>query len=278
MVCLFKSQDSYVICKVFQKEGPGPRNGAQYGRPFNEEDWSDDEVGIPFAEPAVLAPTLPVTSNSFVLNDQNLHAIGYNGSISMSCQSGLVPSPDPANSCQTGLLPSPEVPPSPYPANSCQIGLTPSPDPMNSCQTGFMLSPDSANACHIGFMPSPDPSNSCQTGYMPSPDPANECQIGFMSPDPANSHQTGLVLSPPNPANSCKTRLVPSPDPVDNSYHQAVNNDDILSMLAMFDDDILPEVCLSVSSTCFFFFFWKQYDVSFLCLVLVFSTLVGLVF
>ncbi|XP_028798327.1 NAC domain-containing protein 82 isoform X2 [Neltuma alba] len=36
-------QDSYVLCKVFQKEGPGPRNGAQYGRPFNDEDWDDDE-------------------------------------------------------------------------------------------------------------------------------------------------------------------------------------------------------------------------------------------
>ncbi|AET03169.2 putative transcription factor NAM family [Medicago truncatula] len=231
-------QDSYVICKVFQKEGPGPRNGAQYGRPFNEEDWSDDEVGTPFAEPAALAPTLPVTSNSFVLNDQNLHAIGYNGSISMPCQSGLVPSPDPANSCQTGL------PPSPDPANSSQIGLTPSPDPVNSCQTGFMSSPDPSNACHIGFMSSPDPSNSCQTGYMPYPDSANECQIGFMSPDPANSHQTGLVLSPPDPVNSHLTGLVPSPDPVDNSYleNQAVNTDNILSMLDMFNDnDILPE-------------------------------------
>ena len=281
MVCLFKSQDSYVICKVFQKEGPGPRNGAQYGRPFNEEDWSDNEVGIPFAKPAALVPTLPVTSNSFVLNDQNLHAVGYNGSISMPCQSGLMPSPDPANSCQTGLPPYPDpanscqtgVPPSPYPANSYQIGLTPSPDPGNSCQTGFMPSPDPANACHIGFMLSPDPSNSCQTEYKLSPDPANECQIGFMSPNPANSRQTGLVLSSPDP--------VPSPDPVDNSYleNRAVNNADILSMLDMFnDDDILPEVCLSVSSTCLCLFFWKQYDVSFLCLVLVFSALVGLEF
>ncbi|KAJ0097903.1 hypothetical protein Patl1_27905 [Pistacia atlantica] len=36
-------QDSYVLCKVFQKDGPGPRNGAQYGAPFKEEDWDDDE-------------------------------------------------------------------------------------------------------------------------------------------------------------------------------------------------------------------------------------------
>ncbi|VFQ74067.1 unnamed protein product [Cuscuta campestris] len=35
-------QDSYVLCKVFQKSGPGPRNGAQYGAPFKEEDWEND--------------------------------------------------------------------------------------------------------------------------------------------------------------------------------------------------------------------------------------------
>ncbi|XP_031263319.1 NAC domain-containing protein 82-like [Pistacia vera] len=36
-------QDAYVLCIVFQKEGPGPRNGAQYGAPFKEEEWDDDE-------------------------------------------------------------------------------------------------------------------------------------------------------------------------------------------------------------------------------------------
>ncbi|KAI9074795.1 hypothetical protein K1719_043219 [Acacia pycnantha] len=39
-------QDSYVLCKIFQKDGPGPRNGAQYGRPFNDEDWDDEEEEI----------------------------------------------------------------------------------------------------------------------------------------------------------------------------------------------------------------------------------------
>ncbi|KAK4264758.1 hypothetical protein QN277_025889 [Acacia crassicarpa] len=39
-------QDSYVLCKIFQKDGPGPRNGAQYGRPFIDEDWDDDEEEI----------------------------------------------------------------------------------------------------------------------------------------------------------------------------------------------------------------------------------------
>ena len=28
---------------IFDKNGPGPRNGAQYGAPYNEEDWTDGE-------------------------------------------------------------------------------------------------------------------------------------------------------------------------------------------------------------------------------------------
>lgn len=36
-------QDSYVLCMLFKKEGLGPRNGAQYGAPFREEDWTDDD-------------------------------------------------------------------------------------------------------------------------------------------------------------------------------------------------------------------------------------------
>ncbi|KAL6543411.1 hypothetical protein OROHE_010033 [Orobanche hederae] len=36
-------QDAYVLCKIFKKNGPGPKNGAQYGAPFNEAEWADDE-------------------------------------------------------------------------------------------------------------------------------------------------------------------------------------------------------------------------------------------
>jgi hypothetical protein len=32
-------EDSYVVCRIFQKNGPGPQNGAQYGAPFIEEEW-----------------------------------------------------------------------------------------------------------------------------------------------------------------------------------------------------------------------------------------------
>lgn len=37
------AQDAYVLCVIFKKDGLGPRNGAQYGAPFREEDWSDEE-------------------------------------------------------------------------------------------------------------------------------------------------------------------------------------------------------------------------------------------
>ena len=31
------------MCRIFQKAGPGPQNGAQYGAPFVEEEWEADE-------------------------------------------------------------------------------------------------------------------------------------------------------------------------------------------------------------------------------------------
>uniref|UniRef100_A0A2P2JCL1 NAC transcription factors 13 n=1 Tax=Rhizophora mucronata TaxID=61149 RepID=A0A2P2JCL1_RHIMU len=37
------AQDVYALCVVFKKDGPGPNNGAQYGKPFKEEEWDDDD-------------------------------------------------------------------------------------------------------------------------------------------------------------------------------------------------------------------------------------------
>ncbi|KAL5229637.1 hypothetical protein ABZP36_028413 [Zizania latifolia] len=36
-------QDSFVVCRIFQKAGPGPQNGAQYGAPFVEEEWEEED-------------------------------------------------------------------------------------------------------------------------------------------------------------------------------------------------------------------------------------------
>lgn len=37
------AQDHLVLYKIFKKSGPGPKNGEQYGAPFVEEEWSDDD-------------------------------------------------------------------------------------------------------------------------------------------------------------------------------------------------------------------------------------------
>lgn len=89
-------QDSYVVCKVFQKEGLGPRKGAHCARPFNEEEWDDEEIGIPCAALTAPVPILPMTSDGSVPND-NLPASGCTGSASISCLSGSLPSPGTVN-------------------------------------------------------------------------------------------------------------------------------------------------------------------------------------
>ncbi|KAG5058427.1 hypothetical protein JHK82_013400 [Glycine max] len=88
--------DSYVVCKVFQKEGLGPRKGAHCARPFNEEEWDDEEIGIPCAALTAPVPILPMTSDGSVPND-NLPASGCTGSASISCLSGSLPSPGTVN-------------------------------------------------------------------------------------------------------------------------------------------------------------------------------------
>lgn len=53
MVLLWWKKDAFVLCRVFQKSGSGPKNGEQYGAPFVEEEWLDDELDlIPKAEAA----------------------------------------------------------------------------------------------------------------------------------------------------------------------------------------------------------------------------------
>jgi len=39
-------QDLHVVCRIFQKHGSGPQNGAQYGAPYMEEEWEEDDDAI----------------------------------------------------------------------------------------------------------------------------------------------------------------------------------------------------------------------------------------
>ncbi|OVA17954.1 NAC domain [Macleaya cordata] len=43
-------QDAFVLCRVFQKSGTGPKNGEQYGAPFIEEEWDVEDISIPERE------------------------------------------------------------------------------------------------------------------------------------------------------------------------------------------------------------------------------------
>ncbi|CAJ1937823.1 unnamed protein product [Sphenostylis stenocarpa] len=86
------AQDSYVVCKVFQKEGLGPRNGAQYARPFNEEEWNDVELEIPGTDSTAPVPILPMTTDPSVPKDNPPPATGCIGSPSPSCLSRSMPS------------------------------------------------------------------------------------------------------------------------------------------------------------------------------------------
>jgi hypothetical protein len=54
-----------VVCRIFQKAGPGPQNGAQYGAPFVEEEWEEDDTDdglLPVEGVAAADPEVPLAS------------------------------------------------------------------------------------------------------------------------------------------------------------------------------------------------------------------------
>ncbi|XAR72151.1 hypothetical protein NMG60_11018692 [Bertholletia excelsa] len=72
------SQDAFVLCRIFQKSGSGPKNGEQYGAPFIEEEWEDDEmVMIPGED---VPEELAIADDAY-LNGNDLQQI-FNGDIS----------------------------------------------------------------------------------------------------------------------------------------------------------------------------------------------------
>ncbi|KAL0392305.1 UNVERIFIED_CONTAM: NAC domain-containing protein 17 [Sesamum radiatum] len=40
------AKEYYALYKVYKKSGAGPKNGEQYGAPFREEEWADDELEV----------------------------------------------------------------------------------------------------------------------------------------------------------------------------------------------------------------------------------------
>ncbi|GJN01209.1 hypothetical protein PR202_ga18456 [Eleusine coracana subsp. coracana] len=74
--------DACVLCKIFQKNGPGPKIGAQYGAPFNEADWNDYNVEYSSCVPSV-APCAPESSHEG-LNSAGQHlAVSNDANVSL---------------------------------------------------------------------------------------------------------------------------------------------------------------------------------------------------
>ncbi|CAL5073572.1 unnamed protein product [Urochloa decumbens] len=71
-----QGRESYALYKLFQKSGAGPKNGEQYGAPFREEDWlDDDEEGATADAAANSAPTTndcPATVEERAIADREL--------------------------------------------------------------------------------------------------------------------------------------------------------------------------------------------------------------
>ncbi|XP_061949716.1 NAC domain-containing protein 82-like isoform X1 [Populus nigra] len=99
------AQDEYVLCQIFKKDGPGPKNGAQYGAPFNEDEWDDgdDEVEKEVnAQPAIL-PAL-MDAPAFMLPNNPNMTIATSSCVPESTCTGLLiscPSQAPSTACTT---------------------------------------------------------------------------------------------------------------------------------------------------------------------------------
>ncbi|MED6110538.1 hypothetical protein PIB30_117634 [Stylosanthes scabra] len=67
-------KDYFALYKLYKKSGPGPKNGEQYGAPFKEEEWADDECvdfNINSAD-RELANTVPVNDQLRPLADDEV--------------------------------------------------------------------------------------------------------------------------------------------------------------------------------------------------------------
>ncbi|KAL8159860.1 hypothetical protein V2J09_001397 [Rumex salicifolius] len=70
-------QESFVLCRIFQKSGSGPKNGERYGAPLIEEEWEAEDVegdilpGEPKADEVFITDDLFTEGNDY---DQNLFA------------------------------------------------------------------------------------------------------------------------------------------------------------------------------------------------------------
>lgn len=74
-----------MLYKVFKKNGPGPKNGAQYGAPFVEEEWDIDDDSV------IASDSLPHNGSSsrVIPASENQNSAASKSLIKPVCKSGL---------------------------------------------------------------------------------------------------------------------------------------------------------------------------------------------
>ncbi|KAF8116323.1 hypothetical protein N665_0019s0005 [Sinapis alba] len=105
------AKDYYALYKLFKKSGSGPKNGEDYGAPFQEEEWvddsdTDDDIAVP-EEPVVRHEDTPCVDNGRLFEPINVQLDDFeeilNGfprapGVPQSCINGLASSVPQVNS------------------------------------------------------------------------------------------------------------------------------------------------------------------------------------
>lgn len=84
-------KDAFVLCRIFQKSGSGPKNGEQYGAPFVEEEWDNDELEMVLEDEATEEVDFGCDAFLDGLDLQQVCSITYN----LSCKFVPLPLPPP---------------------------------------------------------------------------------------------------------------------------------------------------------------------------------------
>ncbi|GLT25140.1 hypothetical protein SLA2020_002910 [Shorea laevis] len=226
------AQDTYVLCVIFKKDGPGPRNGAQYGAPFREEDWSDDECD---SDHVVYSAALPTPA--YV---DPIHLVGSVATTS-SVPKGLLSTPASVDAVDqvSSLVTSPSAPENllSTPANVDPMHLVGSVTTTSSVPKNLLSTPISVDVVHqVGsFVTSPSAPENLLSAPA-SADPID--QVGYTA-------STSFV--PKNPFLELPSAYKVSPvAPTVNNAPMSMEDtwildDNIEALLAMFSDDFPSE-------------------------------------
>lgn len=66
------TNNALVLCRIFQKSGPGPKNGERYGAPLIEEEWENEDFELPSM---INAEKVEVGDNDYYLDGYDLEQI-----------------------------------------------------------------------------------------------------------------------------------------------------------------------------------------------------------